>query len=273
MARKRSPPPPPRPFRATKHGPIVQSPFGGRFRTWFVIEFQPLSEDEVQKAEWKPRARLHARLWSLCELPMWINERPFNRIEGIDPPTPPVLSSPRVIAPHKFPICPRYEKEGGKKATELSMNDRRFGEAAANKNNKTARARDHATPSQPGLLFEKLEELGEIGSFLPLDFKLRVSSVGQTKKSLQLPRRSRPILATLFRYTLSRAPGHSQPFFRLITTYFGKSFFEPPSRDLSSLPRRRFYPSRERRRRDAIEKERERGGKKKKEFFGSFARS
>lgn len=95
VARKRSPPPPPRPFRATKHGPIVQSPFGGRFRTWFVIEFQPLSEDEVQKAEWKPRARLHARLWSLCELPMWINERPFNRIEGIDPPHPscPIIPS------------------------------------------------------------------------------------------------------------------------------------------------------------------------------------
>lgn len=54
------PPPPPlssRPFRATKHhDPIVQGPFGGRFRTWFVIEFQPLAEDEVQKARWKPRA-------------------------------------------------------------------------------------------------------------------------------------------------------------------------------------------------------------------------
>lgn len=182
------------------------------------------------------------------------------------PPTPPVLSSPRVIAPHKFPICPRYEKEGGKKATELSMNDRRFGEAAANKNNKTARARDHATPSQPGLLFEKLEELGEIGSFLPLDFKLRVSSVGQTKKSLQLPRRSRPILATLFRYTLSRAPGHSQPFFRLITTYFGKSFFEPPSRDLPSLPREDFIRA-EKGEGETRLKKREREGEKKRGNF------
>lgn len=71
-ARKRSPSPPPspllppplspRPFRATKHGPIVQSPFGGRFRTWFVIEFQPLSEDEARKNE-AEIARLH--VWSL----------------------------------------------------------------------------------------------------------------------------------------------------------------------------------------------------------------
>lgn len=146
------------------------------------------------------------------------------------------------------------------------MNDRRFGEAAANKNNKTARARDHATPSQPGLLFEKLEELGEIGSFLPLDFKLRVSSVGQTKKSLQLPRRSRPILATLFRYTLSRAPGHSQPFFRLITTYFGKSFFEPPSRDLPSLPREDFIRA-EKGEGETRLKKREREGEKKRGNF------